>query len=193
MRTLFYFSFIVLFFAFLWSCKKESTYADVIFINGNIYTVDSLKPSASVIAISNHRIIGLGDKNIIEKYKNADTKIIDLKNSFVMPGFIEGHGHFGGFGEGLQNLNFLHSKSWDDVIKLVEEKVKTAKPGEFEVSFELKSIERHSVDIYFNSEHVHIDRPVKLDTFDVNKIRATLSSAINYGEINMFTGNGCNR
>jgi hypothetical protein len=68
MRTLFYFSFIVLFFAFLWSCKKESTYADVIFINGNIYTVDSLKPSASVIAISNHRIIGLGDKNIIEKY-----------------------------------------------------------------------------------------------------------------------------
>jgi predicted amidohydrolase YtcJ len=48
-----------------------------------------------------------------------------------MPGFIEGHGHFGGFGEGLQNLNFLHSKSWDDVIKLVEEKVKTAKPGEW--------------------------------------------------------------
>jgi predicted amidohydrolase YtcJ len=116
---------------FLWSCKKESTYADVIFVNGNIYTVDSLMPSASVIAVSNQRIIGLGDKNIIDKFKNADTKIIDLENSFVMPGFIEGHGHFGGFGEGLQNLNFLHSKSWDDVIKLVEEKVKTAKPGEW--------------------------------------------------------------
>ena len=71
------------------------------------------------------------DKNIIDKFKNADTKIIDLENSFVMPGFIEGHGHFGGFGEGLQNLNFLHSKSWDDVINLVEEKVKTAKPGEW--------------------------------------------------------------
>jgi predicted amidohydrolase YtcJ len=116
---------------FLWSCKKESTYADVIFVNGNIYTVDSLMPSASVIAVSNQRIIGLGDKSIIDKFKNADTKIIDLENSFVMPGFIEGHGHFGGFGEGLQNLNFLHSKSWDDVIKLVEEKVKTAKPGEW--------------------------------------------------------------
>ena len=131
MRTFIHFSVFIFFFAFLCSCKKESIYADVIFINGNFYTVDSLKPSASVLAVSNHRIIGLGDNNIIDEFKNADTKIIDLENSFVMPGFIEGHGHFGGFGEGLQNLNFLHSKSWDDVIKLVEEKVKTAKPGEW--------------------------------------------------------------
>ena len=131
MRTFIHFSVFIFFFAFICSCKKESIYADVIFINGNIYTVDSLKPSASVLAVSNHRIIGLGDNDILEKFKNADTKIIDLENSFVMPGFIEGHGHFGGFGEGLQNLNFLHSKSWDDVIKLVEEKVKTAKPGEW--------------------------------------------------------------
>ena len=131
MRTFIHFSILIFFFAFLWSCKKESIYADVIFVNGNFYTVDSLMPSASVLAVRNHRIIGLGDNNIIDKFKNADTKIIDLENSFVMPGFIEGHGHFGGFGEGLQNLNFLHSKSWDDVIKLVEEKVKTAKPGEW--------------------------------------------------------------
>ena len=131
MRTFIHFSVFIFFFAFICSCKKESIYADVIFINGNIYTVDSLKPSASVLAVSNHRIIGLGDNNIIDEFKNADTKIIDLENSFVMPGFIEGHGHFGGFGEGLQNLNFLHSKSWDEVIKLVEEKVKTAKPGEW--------------------------------------------------------------
>ena len=131
MRTFIHFSVFIFFFAFICSCKKESIYADVIFINGNIYTVDSLKPSASVLAVSNHRIIGLGDNNIIDEFKNADTKIIDLENSFVMPGFIEGPGHFGGFGEGLQNLNFLHSKSWDDVIKLVEEKVKTAKPGEW--------------------------------------------------------------
>ena len=131
LRTFIHFSVFIFFFAFICSCKKESIYADVIFINGNIYTVDSLKPSASVLAVSNHRIIGLGDNNIIDEFKNADTKIIDLENSFVMPGFIEGHGHFGGFGEGLQNLNFLHSKSWDDVIKLVEEKVKTAKPGEW--------------------------------------------------------------
>ncbi|MFN9690027.1 MAG: amidohydrolase [Bacteroidota bacterium] len=131
MRTFIHFSVFIFFFAFFCSCKKESIYADVIFINGNIYTVDSLKPSASVIAVSNHRPMGLGDNKIRDEFKNADTTIIDLENSFVMPGFIEGHGHFGGFGEGLQNLNFLHSKSWDDVIKLVEEKVKTAKPGEW--------------------------------------------------------------
>ena len=69
MRTFIHFSVFIFFFAFFCSCKKESIYADVIFINGNIYTVDSLKPSASVLAVSNHRIIGLGDNNIIDEFK----------------------------------------------------------------------------------------------------------------------------
>lgn len=67
----------------------------------------------------------------MSEFKGPKTEIIDLNKAFVMPGFIEGHGHFGGFGEGLQNLNFLRSKSWDEIVKMVEEKVKTAKPGEW--------------------------------------------------------------
>lgn len=120
----------MLIFLFL-GCQKEENHADVIFTNGNIYTVDSLKPTASVIAVKNHRIIGVGESSIISDFKGENTKIVDLKNAFVMPGFIEGHGHFGGFGEGLQNLNFLHARSWGEIVSMVEEKVKTAKPGEW--------------------------------------------------------------
>jgi len=115
----------------LWGCQKEENHADVIFTNGNIYTVDSLQPTASVIAVKNHRIIGVGESSIISDFKGENTKIVDLEKAFVMPGFIEGHGHFGGFGEGLQNLNFLHAKSWGEIVSMVEEKVKTAKPGEW--------------------------------------------------------------
>jgi hypothetical protein len=56
---------------------------------------------------------------------------MDLEGKFVMPGFIEGHGHFSGLGNSLMNLNFLKSKSWDEIVKAVEEKAKTAKPGEW--------------------------------------------------------------
>lgn len=131
MRTFFNYTCLFLLFVSLWSCKKEKTQADVIFINGNIYTVDSLLPEASVIAVSNNRIIGVGEQSIMSEFKGPKTEIIDLNKAFVMPGFIEGHGHFGGFGEGLQNLNFLRAKSWDEIVKMVEEKVKTAKPGEW--------------------------------------------------------------
>ena len=48
-----------------------------------------------------------------------------------MPGFIEGHGHFSGLGYSLIYLNFLDSKSWEEILAKVEEKVKTAEPGEW--------------------------------------------------------------
>lgn len=131
MRTFFNYFFVVFLFSSLLSCTKEKIYADIIFINGNIYTVDSLMPKATFIAVSKNRIIGVGEKLLINHFKGPKTEIIDLNNSFVMPGFIEGHGHFGGFGEGLQNLNFLRAKSWNEIVEMVEKKVMTAKPGEW--------------------------------------------------------------
>lgn len=48
-----------------------------------------------------------------------------------MPGWIEGHGHFSGLGKSLQNLNFLKSKNWDEIVQMVKEKAETLEPGEW--------------------------------------------------------------
>jgi predicted amidohydrolase YtcJ len=48
-----------------------------------------------------------------------------------MPGFIEGHGHLPEFGDGLMNLNFIKSKSWNEIVAMVRRKSKTAKPGDW--------------------------------------------------------------
>jgi hypothetical protein len=37
-----------------------------------------------------------------------------LKTAFAMPGFIEGHGHFTGIGEGKLSLDLAGTSSWDD-------------------------------------------------------------------------------
>lgn len=58
----------------------------------------------------------------------------------------------------------------------------------YQVNFELKSIERHFVDIVYEGSLINHDRPIKLDTFDVNKIRAKIPNTINYGEMNIFMG-----
>ncbi len=116
--------------ALLQSCINTET-ADIILINGNIYTVDATKPRVEAIAIKGDRILQTGSTVEIEALKDKNTKVIDLKGQFVMPGFIEGHGHFSGLGASLINLNFLKSKSWDEIVQAVAEKAKTVKPGEW--------------------------------------------------------------
>lgn len=112
------------------ACQKKEV-ADTIFINGNIYTVDEKNPQAEAIAVMGERILAVGSNAEIEKLKGPNTKTIDLGGHFVMPGFIEGHGHFSGLGQSLINLNFLRSKSWDEIVQAVAERAKTAKPGEW--------------------------------------------------------------
>jgi predicted amidohydrolase YtcJ len=117
---------------FIFSCrqeKKES--ADLIIYNANIYTVDSSNPSAKALAVSKGKIIYVGNSDSALEYKNPDTKVIDAKGNFLMPGFIEGHGHFSGLGHSLINLNFLNSKNWEEIMDSVEAKAKLAEPGEW--------------------------------------------------------------
>ena len=67
----------------------------------------------------------------MEKHIGENTKMIDLEGKFVMPGFIEGHGHFSGLGQSLINLNFLKSTSWEEIVAAVEAAAKEAKPGQW--------------------------------------------------------------
>ncbi|MBL7826686.1 MAG: amidohydrolase [Saprospiraceae bacterium] len=48
-----------------------------------------------------------------------------------MPGFIEGHGHFLGLGESIQNLNLSNTKNWEEIIRLTAEKVNAAQAGDW--------------------------------------------------------------
>lgn len=112
------------------ACQKKEV-ADTIFTNGNIYTVDEKNLQAEAIAVLGERILAVGSNAEIEKLKGPNTKTVDLGGQFVMPGFIEGHGHYSGLGQSLINLNFLKSKSWEEIVQAVAERAKTAKPGEW--------------------------------------------------------------
>ncbi len=117
----------------LWSCQQESSSeeADLILKNANIYTVDESQPRAEALAVKGDRILKVGSNAEIEALQGDSTIVYDLDGRFVMPGFIEGHGHFSGLGSSLLNLNFLNSKSWDEIVAAVQERVKTAEPGEW--------------------------------------------------------------
>ena len=117
----------------LFACKSEQaekTIADMVLINGTIATVDEKKPTVEAIAFKADRIIQLGTTNDIQQLVGEKTEVIDLEGNFAMPGIIEEHNHFSSIGTTLQNLNFIKSKNWEDIVAMVAEKAKTAQPGE---------------------------------------------------------------
>jgi predicted amidohydrolase YtcJ len=114
------------------SCSPvESETADIIFVNGHIYTVDESRLVVQAIAIKGDRIFQLGSNEEIEKLKGDSTAVVDLQGKFVMPGFIEGHGHYAGLGNSLQNLNFLKTRSWEEIVAMVAERAKKSRRGEW--------------------------------------------------------------
>ena len=131
----YFFLFPTLLMTLLFSCSSDSSknnsHADLIIKNGVVATMNPLSPSAKVIAVKDGRISNVLIDEDISAFIGPNTNIIDAKGNFVIPGFIEGHGHFSGLGKSLINLNFLKSKNWNEIVSQVEAAAKTAKPGEW--------------------------------------------------------------
>ncbi len=78
-------------------CTDEKP--DRIFTNGVVWTGDPANPIAEAIAVRGDEILAVGAAAEIEALATPATDIVDLENSFVVPGFIDNHTHFlqGGF------------------------------------------------------------------------------------------------
>lgn len=112
---------------FISSCSKKP---DTLFINGKIYTLDKNNTVVEAIAVGEGKIIALGKSSELQdKYKDA--KVIDLKGKTVVPGFIDAEGNLMEFSKQLSLLDLRNAKSLDEIIRIVSERVKTAKPDEW--------------------------------------------------------------
>ena len=68
-------------------------FADKVFLNGSIYTVDESYPWAQAVAIKDGKIQAVGKDTDIIELIGADTKVINLKKKLMLPGFIDSHAH----------------------------------------------------------------------------------------------------
>ena len=67
---------------------------DYVFFNANIVTMDPNQPSASVLKISDGKIIYVGnDIGTIDPLRGAETEMVDLQGKTMLPGFIDTHMH----------------------------------------------------------------------------------------------------
>lgn len=111
--------------------QPASVAADIVLLNGKIVTVESAPAQVEALAIGGNRIAAVGSTPAIKRYVGEKTQVIDLNGRLVIPGFIEGHGHFTGVGLAKLNLDLMKATTWDEIVAMVEQAVKTAKPGQW--------------------------------------------------------------
>ena len=78
--------------------------ADLVLLNGKIWTVNKAQPEAEAMAVWHGRITAVGNSNDIRALGGENTKVIDLKGRRVVPGFYDSHVHLLGSGERLSEV-----------------------------------------------------------------------------------------
>ena len=109
--------------------KPQVPPADLILLGGNIVTMDPDRPRATALAVEGFRIAAVGSDDEIRAYQGSDSQTIDLEGKLVIPGFIEGHGHFLGLGQSKTILDLTTATSWDDIVAMVRQAAAASQPG----------------------------------------------------------------
>ena len=73
--------------------REVTEFADLIFIGDNIITMDNSKVTA--VAVRGDRIVATGDQAEIIQLQDDSTRLVELGDRALLPGFIDAHGHFG--------------------------------------------------------------------------------------------------
>jgi predicted amidohydrolase YtcJ len=105
--------------------------ADLVLRGGKVVTLDDRQPEAEAIAIRGDRIVAIGSAADVQSLLLAKTRVIELNGRMVMPGFIEGHGHFLGLGDSKRKLDLSRAASWDEIVALVAAEAKKTLPGQW--------------------------------------------------------------
>jgi len=100
--------------------NSEAIYADVIYLNAQVITMDADEPRAEAVATKWDRIIAVGSNTSIQALSGPNTKLIDLSGKTMLPGFIEPHNHFHKYGYIYNSWVDLRSPPMGIITKIDE-------------------------------------------------------------------------
>ncbi len=111
--------------------------ADIIFIGNNIITVDDKNSIVDALAVKDGKIVAVGAREDVFRWKDADTKITELDDKALMPGFIEPHSHpvLSALLYDFIDVSGFNNPNGDAVINKIREAVSNAEIGEWIFAF----------------------------------------------------------
>lgn len=105
--------------------------ADLLLLNGDVITLDTTRPTAEAVAVKDGKILAVGATADLRAYRGDSTQVIELDGGMVIPGLIEGHGHFLWLGYQQMNVDLLDTKSYAEIIDSVAKRVAQTPAGQW--------------------------------------------------------------
>ncbi len=104
----------------------------IVFVNGNIYTMNERQPRAEAIVVKGDRIVFVGSNADARKYEGASgSRRIDLAGKTVVPGLTDSHCHIFGIGDRETTLNLEGTNTLEDFLAKVKERIAKTERGKW--------------------------------------------------------------
>jgi predicted amidohydrolase YtcJ len=105
--------------------------AEVVLKNGTIFTGNPEQPRIHAIAIIGEWIVAVGTDIDMDHWIGPQTRVIDLKGQFAMPGFNDAHVHLAGAGQAKLAVDLIGAASLEEFQQRIRDASKNYKPGEW--------------------------------------------------------------
>src|SRR6516164_8028544 len=102
---------------------QDSSPAELVLKNANIYTVDERNPRARAVAVQQGKILFVGSNADVQRYVGPATRVLDLQGATVVPGLTDSHYHFIGVGRRELSFNLEGTSSLDDLLARLKQRV----------------------------------------------------------------------
>ena len=111
---------------------RAQSYADVIYVNARIYTVESSRPWVEALAVKDGKLMAVGDTATARGVAGPATRVEDLGGRMVMPGIHDTHVHPMDAGrKELLECGFPFSFTMEEILKRVQECAAATPKGEW--------------------------------------------------------------
>ena len=96
--------------------------ADMIITSNAVFTSCGDEPFEGGVAIKGNRIVAVGSREEISKYRTADTAVYDYGDQLIMPGLIDGHDHlwWGAVADSEHVVDLTSSTSEEEAIEMIK-------------------------------------------------------------------------
>lgn len=114
--------------------SEVSLYADIAFINGDVFTVNNQNDHAQAVAVKGNKILFVGSNEEVKQFTDVNTKMIDLKGRSMTPGLIDSHCHpilTGLMGNDIIDIYYPKVKSIKEIKILITEAAKKLGSGKW--------------------------------------------------------------
>jgi predicted amidohydrolase YtcJ len=157
-------------------CKKpvEGNMADLVLVNGRVWTGVAANPWAEAVAVRDTKIFAVGKTSDLRGLAGPGTKLVDLGGALVLPGFIDSHTHFLAGGFALKSIQLRDAKSREEFVALIAAKAKELGPGRWIVNGDWDHQQFDPVELPRKDwiDAVTPDNPVCINRFDGHMILA---------------------